>query len=26
METSVTADETVRNMWLLTLLKWDNDD
>jgi len=26
METSVTTDETERNLWLLTLLKWDNDD
>jgi len=26
METSATTDETVRNLWLLTLLKWDNGD
>jgi hypothetical protein len=26
METSVSTDETVRNLWLLTLFKWDNDD
>jgi hypothetical protein len=26
METSATTDETVRNVWLLTLLKWDNGD
>jgi hypothetical protein len=26
METSVTSEETVRNLWLLTLLKWSNDD
>jgi len=26
METSVTTEETVRNLWLLTFLKWDNDD
>jgi hypothetical protein len=26
VETSVTTDETVRNLRLLTLVKWVNDD